>query len=193
MNEETSSDFKFINVCFLTEKKKVDILIRAFSKSFKKNKNIKLEIGGDGPCLPELKKLAEQEGIADQVSFLGMLQRHEVLYRVSKANAFVLSSEYETFGVVLAEALALGKPVIATRCGGPESIVTAEVGFLVEKNSVNKLSQAMISLFERKDQFVARRIRKYCEINYSEESVIQRLGRIYQEALLLPEDQDDKK
>ncbi|MCQ4251913.1 glycosyltransferase [Pseudomonas stutzeri] len=193
INEETSSDFKFINVCFLTEKKKVDILIRAFSKSFKKNKNIKLEIGGDGPCLPELKKLAEQEGIADQVSFLGMLQRHEVLYRVSKANAFVLSSEYETFGVVLAEALALGKPVIATRCGGPESIVTAEVGFLVEKNSVNKLSQAMISLFESKDQFVARRIRKYCETNYSEESVIQRLGRIYQEALLLPEDQDDKK
>lgn len=187
ITKEDSCEFKFINVCLLTEKKKVDILIKAFSKSFKESKNIKLEIGGDGPCLPSLKRLAEQEGVADQVTFLGMLQRHEVLDKVSKANAFVLSSEYETFGVVLVEALALGKPVIATRCGGPESIVIPEVGYLVQKNSVSELSQAMNHLYENKEQFVAENIRKYCADNYSEKSVIKRLGDIYKEALLLTE------
>ncbi len=52
-------------------------------------------------------------------------------------------SEYETFGVVLVEALALGKPVIATKCGGPESIVTPEVGYLISKNSEKEMTDVL--------------------------------------------------
>jgi len=176
----------------LTEKKNVDVLIKAFARSFKSRRDIKLEIGGDGPCLLNLKKLAEEEGVAEQVSFLGMLQRHEVLEKVAEANAFVLSSEYETFGVVLVEALALGKPVIATRCGGPESIITPEVGYLVQKNSVEQLSKVMSDLYENKERFVAENIRKYCATNYSEGSVIRQLGKIYKEALLSSDNSNDK-
>ncbi len=192
INEGRLPGFKFINICLLTEKKNVDVLIKAFARSFKSRRDIKLEIGGDGPCLLNLKKLAEEEGVAEQVSFLGMLQRHEVLEKVAEANAFVLSSEYETFGVVLVEALALGKPVIATRCGGPESIITPEVGYLVQKNSVEQLSKVMSDLYENKERFVAENIRKYCATNYSEGSVIRQLGKIYKEALLSSDNSNDK-
>src|SRR5690606_12108659 len=137
--------------------------------------------------LPDLRKLVEKEGGADQVVFLGMLQRHEVLEKVSQANAFVLSSEYETFGGVLVEALALGKPIIATRCGGAESIVTPEVGYLVPPNSVEKLSKAMINLHENKEKFIADNIPPDCDKSYSEGSVIKRLGEIYNQVLLFPE------
>ena len=83
-----------------------------------------------------LEALVQEKALTEQVTFLGSLTREQVRQEVSEADAFVLSSEYETFGVVVIEALALGKPVIATRCGGPESIVVPSVGYLVEILSV---------------------------------------------------------
>src|SRR5699024_9955006 len=97
-----------------------------------------------------LLKLVRVLKIEEQVVFLGPLTREQVKEEVSSADAFVLSSKYETFGVVLIEALALGKPVIATKCGGPESIVTPEVGYLVENNSEEELSKAMSELIANK-------------------------------------------
>jgi glycosyltransferase involved in cell wall biosynthesis len=175
--------FTFINVCLLDTKKRVDLLINAFSVGFKGNKNIQLVIGGDGPVRKTLEALVEEKGLTEQITFLGALTRDQVRRQVSKADAFVLSSEYETFGVVVIEALALGKPVIATRCGGPESIVVPEVGYLVDKNSVEKMAVAMKDLYENKKNFDGVKIRNYCEENFSEKAVTTKLIDIYSEVL----------
>ena len=145
---ENNKIFTFINICFLDKNKRVDLLINAFSVAFKGNKNIHLVIGGDGPVRMALEALVQEKALTEQVTFLGSLTREQVRQEVSEADAFVLSSEYETFGVVVIEALALGKPVIATRCGGPESIVVPSVGYLVEKNSVHEMASAMQHLYE---------------------------------------------
>lgn len=176
-------DFEFINICLLDQKKRVDILIKAFSKAFKGGHKIKLKIGGDGPEKKNLELLVKSEGVSDQVSFLGLLKREQVRQEISRADAFVLSSEYETFGVVVIEALALGKPVIATRCGGPESIITPEVGYLVTKNSVDEMATAMLELYENQNKFHAENIRKYCAENFSEEAVVRKLEVVYEEVL----------
>ena len=97
------------------------------------------------------------------------------------SNAFVLSSEYETFGVVLVEALALGKPVIATKCGGPESIVTPEVGYLISKNSEKEMTDALLKLYQNWNKFNSLQIRQYCLENFSEKAVIGELTKIYHE------------
>jgi len=175
--------FTFINICLLDDKKRVDILIQSFAKAFKGNLNVKLKLGGDGPIKSKLEKIVKNEGIFDQVTFLGALERKQVRNEVANADAFVLSSEYETFGVVVIEALALGKPVVATRCGGPESIVIPEVGYLVEKNSVESLAQGMIELYKNKDRYSAENIRKYCRCHFSETAVVDKLTHIYSNVL----------
>ena len=175
--------FHFINICLLEPKKKVDILIEAFSIVSKKIDNVALLIGGDGPELSYLKQLTVKLGLQRKIKFHGRLTRTQVLEKVSEADAFVLSSEFETFGVVLVEALALGKPVIATKCGGPESIITPEVGYLVEKNSIKAMAEAMIMLYKNQSNYDKNDIRNYCRQEFSEEAIVRQLTTIYNNTL----------
>lgn len=177
------SEFVLINVCLLDKKKRVDVLIRAFAKALKINPDMKLKIGGDGPERLDLEKLVDDLKISNAVTFLGLLSRKKVKEEINKSSAFVLSSEYETFGVVLVEALALGKPVIATKCGGPESIVKPEVGYLVEKNSVDIMANAIIELHNNYKKFDAKNLRKYCVDNFSEFAISGKLTEIYSQIL----------
>src|SRR3546814_336936 len=149
-----SSDlFTFITVSLLTPNKATSCLLHAFSRVFSGIKSIRLQIGGDGPERQNLQDLARKLNIDTQVEFLGMLSRDQVQHYISMSDAFVLTSRYETFGVVLAEATALGRPVIATRCGGPESIVSDGDGYLVDVDNVEELAAAMVQLVDNIKQF----------------------------------------
>lgn len=178
-----NQNFEIINVCFLNENKRVDILLKAFAQALLYNPNMILKIGGDGPDRIRLENIAEELKISQNVNFLGMLSREQVKFEISKASTFILSSEYETFGVVLIEALALGKPVIATKCGGPESIIVPEVGYLVEKNSVDDLAKAIIDLYDNYTKFNQLKIREYCKENFSEEAIVNKLTTVYQNVI----------
>ena len=181
--KNNNKTYRFINICLLEPKKKVDLLIRAFHILSEQIDDIELEIGGDGPEFNYLINLAKELNLLNKIKFHGKLTRLDVLEKVSEADAFVLSSEFETFGVVLVEALALGKPVIATKCGGPESIVISDVGYLVEKNSSEALAEAMLKMHANRDAFKPNSIRSYCRQEFSEESVISRLTYTYNQVL----------
>lgn len=180
---EKKGVYSFINICMLTGKKKVDNLVKAFHMLSLKYPNLQLKIGGDGNCKTELKQLVESLELTEKVFFLGALSRSEVLTHIKESDTFVLSSEYETFGVVLIEALAMGKTVVATRCGGPESIVNKDVGVLVEKNSIQALHDGMEYIYKRNDDFKPELIKEYCNKNFSEEAVSNKLIAIYQHVL----------
>jgi glycosyltransferase involved in cell wall biosynthesis len=99
-------------------------------------------------------------------------------------DAFVLSSSYETFGVVVVEALMNGKPVVATRCGGPEDIVVpGEDGLLVEKDNPEALAAAMLELRAQRDRFDAAAIRQRCIDRFGEAAFVRRHAKVYQAAL----------
>lgn len=175
--------FTFLNICLLDKKKRVDLLIKAFARFTGKYRDVILRIGGDGPEREKLEALVKELQIEDRVYFLGMLSRENVLKEMQKANIFVLSSDFETFGVVLVEALALGKPVISTRSGGPESIITPEVGYLVERDDVTQLAETMEKMYLERDAWDSKKIRAYCEKNFSEEAVVQRLSALYKKVI----------
>lgn len=177
--KKKSEEFIFINVAIATERKAQKNIIHAMALRFKDKKHIKLIIGGDGPELEPLKKLVSNYGISEQVQFLGKLTREQVLTAMSQADGFILSSRHEPFGVVLIEALALGLPVIATRCGGPESIVREKDGLLVPVDDIESLSVAMQTLVENRDQFNSEEIRQACRSRFSEEVIADRLIGIY--------------
>ncbi len=181
-----SNTFGFIVVCGFNFNKRVDLLIQAFAKGFKGNNAVHLHIGGDGKERQALERLVKNLGVVEQVRFLGKLSREQVLDEISATDAFVLSSQHETFGVVLIEALALGKPVIATRCGGPEDIVTERDGLLVPVDDVDALADAMQVLYANRADYHADSLRRQsCRERFSEEVVAQRLLNIYTEVLSL--------
>lgn len=173
-------DFQFINIANLNKNKNQSLLIRAFAKVFSKNKNVKLSILGGGPEHKSLQNEIDILNMQDQIKLFGFVPRKLVLEELQKSNAFVLSSKYETFGVVVIEAMSCGLPVIATKCGGPESIVeNDELGVLVENNNLEELETAMKNMYEKKDKYYNNSIRAHVVKNFSEKSIANELIKIY--------------
>jgi glycosyltransferase involved in cell wall biosynthesis len=175
--------FRFLNVAFLHEKKAHADLLAAFAQSFAGDAGVQLRIGGDGPERDRLHALATSLGIADQVVWLGALSREAVLAEMSAADAFVLPSRIETFGVVIIEALAAGLPVVATRSGGPECIVEERDGLLVEPGDTAALGAAMVQLREHSADYDAANIRAHCEERFSERALVAKLDAVYSRAV----------
>jgi len=120
----------FLSVGSLDKNKDHQLLISGFAAHFR-GRQARLRIAGDGPLRRTLISQTARLGISHQVEFLGRMPREEVWREMARADCLVLTSRYETFGVVLIEALACGTPVVATKVGAAAEIVTAESGYLV--------------------------------------------------------------
>jgi glycosyltransferase involved in cell wall biosynthesis len=175
--------YRFLNVALMTDKKGQKDLLRAFAEHFRGNSDVQLRLGGDGPLRVPLQRLSEELGITDQVLFLGMLSRDEVVREMQSCDAFILPSHYETFGVVLIEALACGKPVIATACGGPESIVHAQNGLLIPPKDVDALGRALVKMYKNSVNYALEEIRQDCVARFGEQAVIDQLEDLYKDVL----------
>ena len=180
--KEHEEPFVFIKVAYLSNKRKrIHLLITAFAQAFKDDPTVYLKIGGDGKERSNLEALARKLGVADRVIFLGALERHEVRDHIVAADALVLASQYETFGVVVIEALALGKPVIATRCGGPNRIVRPQDGLLIPPDDVDAIAQAMRHIRTNRNQYDAQGIRQACIDRYGETAIAEQLETFYEQ------------
>ncbi|MGB2755623.1 MAG: glycosyltransferase, partial [Phycisphaerae bacterium] len=178
-----SREFRFLHLAHFTSTKNQPDLIRAFAGRFRGEVDVVLRIGGDGASRPALEALAARLGIRNQVRFLGMLSRDRALQEMLAADTFVLSSHFETFSIVLAEALACGTPVVSTACGGPECIVNDTNGLLVPPGDVRALGQAMAAVRERAGWYDAEAIRRDCARRFSQEVVVAKWTQIYETVL----------
>jgi len=112
-------------------------------QAFKEVPSAKLLLAGGGPLRKQLEELTITLGIEDRVEFVGAIDREKACGFFQEIDAFVHPSRYETFGIVLVEALSTGRPIIATRCGGPNDIVRNEDGILVDVDDATGLAEAM--------------------------------------------------
>ena len=138
------------------------------------DRHLVLKILGKGEERNNLEEFIQTYGMNVKIEMLGRVSREQVLEELQQANCFVLPSRYEAFGVVLIEAMATGLPVIATRSGGPESIVDEKVGYLVQPDQVTELREAMAEMISNYDQFNQNAIRELVLENYSNEAVVKR-------------------
>lgn len=104
---------------------------------------------GEGPERAAVETHAREAGVGDAMRFLGRRDDFEGL--LGHADAFVLPSESESFGVAALEALAAGVPVFGYQVGGLAEVVTAEAGTLVELGDVEALTAAITAGLERRD------------------------------------------
>lgn len=174
-----NQEFKFLNIAELHPKKDHFTLIKAFQIVQNQRPFTKLYIGGDGELDGELKRFVAMEGMDNVVIFLGQLNRDEVIEWFKQTNCLVLSSKFETFGVVLIEAMLFGKPVIATYCGGPEDIIEPEVGLLVPKENVIELANAMLEIMDKFSDYQPEVISEFTIRNYGREAFLNRINNAY--------------
>lgn len=176
------SNFVFCNVSILKKKKGIDTLIKAFALGFMDITDAKLHIIGDGPERENLNTLVVDLGLQQKVSFLGAKPRNQIVECFKHIDSYVLSSQFETFGISLIEALALGLPGVATRCGGPESILKEGFnGYFCEVDNVSSMANAMLKLYHNKDTFNAKSIADDCHERFGEATIVRQLTDIYNE------------
>jgi len=176
-------DFIFLIAARLDKNKRVDDAIRAFADAFRTKKNTQLWICGQGPEEEEMKNLAGDLDISGQTKFLGSISRDELRDYYSQADVVISTSQRETFGLSLLEAMACGRPVIATRSGGPEDFVNPMVGMLVDVGDIDALSKAMMVIHSYKEEFDSKVIREYAVRHYSREVIVGQLVKIYKDVM----------
>ena len=123
-----------------------DVLLRAFALLRDRNAlaNHQLVLAGDGAQHEELLDLARSLGLDDAVDFVGRCDRARTASLFAGCSLFVLPSRHEPMGIVNLEAMAAGRPVLASAVGGvPELVVDGQTGVLVRPDDHDALADAL--------------------------------------------------
>ena len=131
-------------VAVLRPPKGIDRLILALPTVIEAIPSAHCLIVGDGDAGPGLERMAIDQGIADRVTFSGA--RADVPRMLAAADLFVLPSLTEALPTVVAEAMAAGLPVVATRVGGTPEMVDDSTGVLVEPGDIPRLGRAIVQM-----------------------------------------------
>lgn len=169
--------FSFLSVGGPSHAKGTDVLLKALAQV---DTDVTLSVVGDSPELPVFKQMTVDLGLAGRVRWLGAVSRDEMPAHYLACDAFVLPSQGETFGIAFIEALAFGKPLISTLCGGPEDIVHASNGLLVPLNSVADLVLAMKEMIAHGDRYNPQALRSDFLSRYSASAALARIEPWYQ-------------
>ena len=109
------------------------------------------------------------------------MQTNDYVYEFLKRTDFlVVNSNVETFSVVSAEALANGKPVIATISGGPEEFISEESGILIRKGNQQELEMAILYMLDFHQTYNAERLKAIVKEKFNAEKVAKQFYEIYQ-------------
>ncbi|MCX8491316.1 MAG: glycosyltransferase [Cyclobacteriaceae bacterium] len=156
--------------------KGLDIFLRAAAEL---KTDFVLHIGGSGKLLQFYKTLSSELGIEQKCNFYGFVLPSEVPAFMSRLHFFVCASRSETFCVALAEAMAAGRPVVSTRCGGPEEFVDDRNGVLVNVEDVESLRKGIEKMIQKCSRYNSASISKPVSDRFSQTSFLKRINEIY--------------
>ena len=167
----------------MVNKKGFHVALSAFKKLTETKIKATLLIGGDGPELENLKGLCKELGLAEQVKFVGWIKHIEKFLK--NVDVFVLPSLDEPFGIVVLEAMAMGKPIISTKSQGPREILNKENAYLAEINNVESLFEALLSAAKNpadREKKARQALSDYKEF-YAKEVVVPKFLKLYEQII----------
>lgn len=177
-------------VGYFTSVKNLELLLHAFKKVLQLIPRARLTLIG---ARVNNANIIYEKKIRDLVTKLNIDQNVDIrpaipiknrdtlaqVYR-EECDILVLTSKAETFGCVIIEALACGKPVVSTRCGGPENIITKPfLGELCENNSVESLAKAICKVAKNITKYDMNTISRHTSDNYSFQVIAEKIIHLY--------------
>jgi len=172
--------FRLICIGDLNQNKNFIMAIKAYLMFHQLHKDVRLVIIGDGK---ERRKLYLNSKGNKSISFLGLCSKAIVSKELSKSHCLISTSFKETFGVVIVEALMSGIPVIASKSGGPDSIIDDSNGVLLETLEVDELVEKMEYIYSNYKIYDRQKIREDAIRKYSEENVSRLIYNQYEKIL----------
>ena len=165
--------------CFENKSKNITGLIDALQILEERNICFQCVFIGDGIDFSMVKDYSKKLKNLENIRFTGVLEGQDVADELASGDFLVLSSNYETQGVVLLEAFACGLPVVSTKVGGIPEIVNESNGILVPPQDPVKLADAMQTMIQTYQNYDANMLRDRIIKKFSNESVGKLLDDIY--------------
>ena len=124
-----------------------EVVLRALPRILQESANVKYMVVGSGDLIPDLERLARQLGVSERVIFAGSVPDSELAAYYNLADAFVMPSSREGFGIVFLEALGCGKPVMAgNQDGSADALLDGRLGVLVDPSDEKAVADAVLQV-----------------------------------------------
>lgn len=135
----------------LSQQKGLDRLLPVLARLHAKGRSFRCTLIGDGPLRGELEGQARKLSLTGKVTFPGNQEQEVIQAKLLQTRAFVLPSRYEGLSNAALEALAFGVPCILSRCGGVDSCLSAETGWVFDSGDDSRLEKALIEALDLPD------------------------------------------
>jgi glycosyltransferase involved in cell wall biosynthesis len=130
----------------LTAQKGIDLLFKALANVVTAGREFSLEIIGNGPDMALLLEQRRQLCLEKKVRFTGALAKDTIRTKLADADVFILPSRYEGMSNAVLEAMEAGLPILLTRCGGIDTYIDENIGWICEPDDVNGLTAALLRM-----------------------------------------------
>jgi glycosyltransferase involved in cell wall biosynthesis len=168
----------------IDEIKNISATISAVAAIAATNRAIEFHIVGHGKDEMLLKELARELNVLGTVVFFhGVKSNADVYQFLHSCDFLVMNSMFETFSLICIEAMSCGKPVIATRCGGPEEFMTESNGMLIEPCSHEALLTALKKMIAGYRQYDSNALKQFAFTHFSAEQTGKKFLELYRMAL----------
>ena len=185
ISTESQGGVRFLYLANYTRGKGQELAIAAFAAAYRQQQNIRLHFYGGDMGLQKNKDFRRE--LEEEVKRLGLTEVIRIHDFASDTETVIKSydvllnfSQAESFSMTCAEASYYGRPVIATRCGGPEEIIAHQAtGLLVNVNAVDEMIEAILRMATNTDQRIAMRVkgRQYVRNKFSAAEFMDRFER----------------
>ena len=166
------------------EEKGIRYLAEAMVGLVKEYPDIMLSLAGSkGNCSDWLFDYCRSNRLEENIKYLGMVERDVLPEVVNDHDIVVVASLYEAFGMTMLEAMSCGKPIVATRCGGPDEVVNEDIGILVSPRDAPALVDGIRCVITDYSRYDPRRIRGYVLRDYDYKVVKRRFSALYEKLL----------
>jgi len=176
---------KILFVGNLKSQKGVSYLLQSLFQLKQKRQDFLLDIIGNGPEKKEYEWLSKKLGLDEIVRFQGLKSKEEIAEFMRESCFVVIPSFTETFNVVCIEAMACGKPIIATNLPVLKEKITQEAGILVPPKDINALTKAIDYMLDHYQNYSPEKISQYAKENFSYEVIGKKLDDIYRKVINL--------